>query len=110
MNSKNIVIFMPSIEKGGADKNLFVISNFLSKKFKNISIITASKVDKNKFDHDIEIFSPRLFKWNKFGRNIKSLISIFILLGLIAFLIIGLIILLRNIYSKKFIPLLITIL
>jgi len=80
MNSKNIVIFMPSIEKGGADKNLFVISNFLSKKFKNISIITASKVDKNKFDHDIEIFSPRLFKWNKFGRNIKSLISIFILI------------------------------
>ena len=53
MNSKNIVIFMPSIEKGGADKNLFVISNFLSKKFKNISIITASKVDQNKFDHDI---------------------------------------------------------
>ena len=51
MNSKNIVIFMPSIEKGGADKNLFVISNFLSKKFKNISIITAYKVDQNKFDN-----------------------------------------------------------
>ena len=31
MNPKNIVIFMPSIETGVADKNLFVISNFLAK-------------------------------------------------------------------------------
>ena len=71
---------MPSIETGGADKNLFVISNFLAKNFKNITVITASKIDKNKFDHDIEFISPRLFTWNKFGRNIKSFISILILI------------------------------
>ena len=80
MNPKNIVIFMPSIETGGADKNLFVISNFLAKNFINISVITASKIDKNKFDHDIEFISPRLFTWNKFGRNIKSFISMLILI------------------------------
>ena len=48
MSLKNIIIFMPSIEKGGADKNLFILSNFLSKKFKNISIITSSEIDKKK--------------------------------------------------------------
>jgi len=80
MNSKNIVIFMPSIEAGGADKNFFIISNFLSRSFKNITVITASKIDKNKLDHDIEFISPRLFTWNKFGRKIKSFISILILI------------------------------
>ena len=77
MNSKNIIIFMPSIEKGGADKNLFTISNFLSKKFKNITIVTSSKINKNKFRNDIQVISPRLLSFNKFGRNIKSLISFF---------------------------------
>ena len=36
MKTPKIIIFFPSIEKGGADKNLFMISNFLSNKFKVI--------------------------------------------------------------------------
>ena len=59
MNLKNIIIFMPSIEKGGADKNLFIISNFLARKFKNISIVTSSKVYKKKFDKKIKFISPK---------------------------------------------------
>lgn len=42
MNFKNeLVIFIPSIEDGGVEKNLYLISNYLSKKIKNISLITA---------------------------------------------------------------------
>ena len=80
MNSKNIVIFMPSIERGGADKNLYIISNFLLKKFKNITIITASKIDKSRFSNGVKFISPKLFIWKKFGRNIKSIISLLILI------------------------------
>ena len=40
---KKLIIFMPSIEGGGVEKNLFIISNYLSSKLKNISLITTSK-------------------------------------------------------------------
>ena len=36
MKTKKIILFMPSIESGGADKNLITISNYLIKKFKQI--------------------------------------------------------------------------
>ena len=78
MNLKNIVIFMPSIEKGGADKNLFIISGFLSKKFKNVSVITSSNI--NKFHNKIKFITPEFPVWSKFGRIIKSIISILILI------------------------------
>lgn len=39
---KNIVIFMPSVEGGGVEKNLFLITNFLSSKFRNLTFITSS--------------------------------------------------------------------
>ena len=52
---KKIVIFMPSIEDGGVEKNLFLISNFLIKKINNISIITISNKFKNKFDKKIKL-------------------------------------------------------
>ena len=35
---------MPSIEGGGVEKNLFIISDFLTKKINDISLITISKV------------------------------------------------------------------
>ena len=32
---------MPSIESGGVEKNLFIISKYLQKKLKDVAIITA---------------------------------------------------------------------
>ena len=43
MKKKDLIIFMPSIEGGGVEKNLFIISNYLSSKIKNISIITTGR-------------------------------------------------------------------
>ena len=44
MNFKNeLIIFIPSIEDGGVEKNIYLISNYLSKKIKKISLITTSK-------------------------------------------------------------------
>ena len=42
MKQKKLIIFSPSIEGGGVEKNLFIISNFLKDKIDNISIITIS--------------------------------------------------------------------
>lgn len=45
---KNLIIFMPYIGVGGVEKNLFIISNYLTKKVKNLSICTLSKDKKKK--------------------------------------------------------------
>ncbi len=58
MNKKKLVIFMPSIEGGGVEKNLFIITNYLSKKIKGICLITASKEYNNKFK-GVKIINPK---------------------------------------------------
>ena len=71
---------MPSIEKGGADKNFYILSNFLAKKFKELIVVTSSNISKKKLDKKIKILKPKLFFCNNFGRNIKTFISIIILI------------------------------
>ena len=46
MINKKLIIFMPSIEIGGVEKNLYIISNFLAKKITDISLITGSNEKK----------------------------------------------------------------
>ena len=62
---RDLVIFIPSIEGGGVEKNLFYITDFLKKKFKNIFLITAHKLDKNLFGNDIKLITPK----SKFYNN-----------------------------------------
>lgn len=40
--NKNLIIFIPFIGEGGVEKNLFIIGNFLAKKFDNVKICTIS--------------------------------------------------------------------
>ena len=47
---KKLIIFMPSIEGGGVEKNLFIISNYLALKLKKITLITASHSFNNYFN------------------------------------------------------------
>ncbi len=79
MNSK-IVVFMPSIEGGGVEKNLFLVCNYLSKKFKKIKIITISKKYKKKFDNSIDVITFSFDLFDKFSRRIKYLLSIILLI------------------------------
>ena len=64
MENKEIVIFIPSIEKGGVKKNFFIIANFLSRKFKKVSLITADKIKTNYSYKNSNVFSKfyNLFK------------------------------------------------
>jgi glycosyltransferase involved in cell wall biosynthesis len=76
---KKLIIFIPSIEDGGVEKNLYLISNYLSNKLKKIELITCNNNYKKKFSNKIHIISPNnRFFWNK-KRWIKYLVCLIIL-------------------------------
>ncbi len=71
---------MPSIERGGVEKNFFIISNFLQKKFNNLSIITSDVTKLKKVNRKIKIIdSPFIFK-NVKSRYIKYFICLMTLI------------------------------
>ena len=61
---------MPSIEGGGVEKNLFLITNYLSKELNNITLITASKNSKINL---IKLNLLAFINLSNFGRKIKYL-------------------------------------
>ena len=79
MKQKKLIIFSPSIEGGGVEKNLFIISNFLKGKIDNISIITISNKFKNRFSKKIKFISLKANFWNSVGRRKKFFLSLFLL-------------------------------
>ena len=62
---KKLVIFVPSIEDGGVEKNLFLITNFFAKKDINVNIITANRDKKKFFDKKVNFISPNSNNLNK---------------------------------------------
>ena len=57
---KDLVIFVPSIEDGGVEKNLFLVSNYLVNNGIQVNVITANLNKKNKFDKKINFISPKI--------------------------------------------------
>jgi glycosyltransferase involved in cell wall biosynthesis len=78
MKQKELIIFLPSIEGYGVEKNAFIISDYLSDKI-DVTLITASKKYKNKFNKNIKLILPKLNFWDKLGRKAKYLICLFLL-------------------------------
>ena len=77
MKQKKLIIFFPSIEKGGVEKNLFIISNFFSKKIKNVAIITSNPNEI--YNKKINIITNRINIYNK-SRFIKNLFCSYLLI------------------------------
>ena len=75
---KKLIIFMPSIEGGGVEKNLFIISNYLSSKLKSVLLITISKKFNN-FFKGVRIINPSSHFWNNFSRRTKYIVCLIIL-------------------------------
>ena len=69
---------MPSIEGGGVEKNLFIISNYLSTKLKNVILITSNNKH-NKLFKKIKIINPKYNIWSNFGRIIKYIVCLLLL-------------------------------
>ena len=80
-SQKRLIIFMPSIDGGGVEKNLFIISNFLSKKLSDVVIITFDKRFNSKFNKQIKIINSiqkidkNYSKYFKYYKCLKILIS-----------------------------------
>ena len=77
---RKLVIFVPSIEDGGVEKNLYLITNFFAKKNINVNIITANRDKKKFFDKKINFISPSSNNFNKKNRFYKTLYSFYLLL------------------------------
>lgn len=77
MQNKTLLIFNPSIEGGGVEKNLFIISNFLSKKIRKVKLICANSFDK-KIDKNVIIVNSKILKINcRLGRYLIALFLLF---------------------------------
>ncbi len=79
MKQKKLIIFMPSIEGGGVEKNLFLISGYLSNKINEVCLITASKKYKKKFNKKIKLILPKFNFWDKLSRKMKYFICLILL-------------------------------
>lgn len=77
--SKKVVIFIPSIESGGVEKNLFIFLDYLKNFFSNIYLVTSSRSKISKRIKGIKIISPKSNFWLNKNRFIKSIVSSFLL-------------------------------
>ena len=60
-NKKRLIFFMPSMEGGGVEKNLIIISNYVSKFIENVNIIT--------FDNSFNKYFCKKIKIIKFQKK-----------------------------------------
>ena len=74
---KNLIIFIPFIGGGGVEKNLFLISNFLSKKVQSLKVCTISKKFRNKFNSNVEFICPKRNYSKSLNIRIKYLICLY---------------------------------
>ena len=70
---RDLIIFIPSIEGGGVEKNLFYITKYIQSKFKNVYLITANKFNQNLFGN-VKLITPNTNYFN--NKNPISEISI----------------------------------
>ena len=70
---------MPFIGIGGVEKNLFLITNYISKKEDNIYICTSSRKCKNKLSSNIKIITPKRNLSDKVGIRTRYVYCLFLL-------------------------------
>ncbi len=76
---KKIIIFIPSIEDGGVEKNLFIISNYLNKRGLSVELLSSNYDKLHKFSKDIKFIGTTSPFWITKNRVTKYLICLLIL-------------------------------
>ena len=85
---RDLVLFMPSIEVGGVEKNLFIIANYLVRKGIKVKLITSSKKYTKKLNINIKIISINnnfFLKRKKYVKFFFCLILLFLEHDLVVF-------------------------
>ena len=62
ISQKRLILFMPSMEGGGVEKNIIIVANYLSKFVKKIVLITFDNKFNKKFDKKIKIINSNKTK------------------------------------------------
>ncbi len=75
---KKIIFYIPSIEGGGVEKNLYLLIKYLPKQIGKIYIITANK--KNYNSRNVNYVCPKSEYWSKKNRALKNIICIYLLI------------------------------
>ena len=81
--NKKILLFNPSLEEGGVEKNLYIVSNYLVKKNLKLELLTCNFNKKKFLNKKIKIIGPKnnfLINQNRFIKNIACLIFLFLYL------------------------------
>ncbi len=79
MFKKKLIIFMPYIDIGGVEKNLYIISNYLANKVKDLRICTFSKNKKRKFNKNIKFITSNSKINKKTNNRLKYIFCLFLL-------------------------------
>lgn len=79
MKTKTLILFMPSIEGGGVEKNLLIISDYFVKKIKNIKLISAENRLRKSFSSKINFITPKNKISKGKGKIFKYLICLYLL-------------------------------
>ena len=78
-NKKNLIFFMPFIDRGGVEKNLLLIANYFSKKISNIKVCTSSLNKRKIFNKNIKFLSPSIDAPEKINIRIKYFLCLYTL-------------------------------
>ena len=76
---KNLLIFMPHMNYGGVEKNVSVISNYLSKNDVQVEILTCNNDMKKMFNKNIKFIGTTNKFWQKRSKKLKYIICLFLL-------------------------------
>ena len=78
---KRLIIFMPSMEGGGVEKNLILVSNYLIKYFENITLITFDNKFNNRFNYKIKIINSNYKSNKRYSKYFKYFACIILLIN-----------------------------
>ena len=76
---KKFIVFMPSMDGGGVEKNIIIITNYLSKFIGKIKLITFDSRFNNQFNKNIKIVNVEKNNKNKYSKYYKYLFCLKIL-------------------------------
>ena len=69
--NKKVILFMPSMDGGGVEKNLIIVANYLVNKSLNVILITYDTKFNSRFNNKIKILNVTKNKKEKHSKYFK---------------------------------------
>ena len=79
-NKKKLIFFMPSMEGGGVEKNLIIVTNYVSRFIGDVSLMTFDNSFNKYFDKKVKIINVRKNEKKKYSKYFKYICCIWLLI------------------------------